>query len=87
MKKLNLKNLQVKSFVTSLKEKGQGTKEIEGGTVIYTPACPATTICPETNLCPIVTHICPINTLVCPIQTIDCSFDCSLAGCPTDAIC
>jgi len=86
MKKLNLKNLEVKSFVTSLKDKAQGTKEIEGGTIIYTPACPNTVFCPQTQLCP-QTQICPIDTLVCPIQTLDCSFDCSLAGCATDFVC
>ena len=90
MKKLNLNDLEVKSFVTSLKKEGQGTKEVEGGTVVYTPACPNTVLCPQTLLCP-QTQICPIETAICPIDTIvctaDCSLDCSFAGCPTGPVC
>lgn len=81
MKKLNLKNLHVQSFVTSLEGRSGKTAQIAGGSE---PGF----ICPNpTVLCPINTELCPIDTVFCPI-TRNCTQPTGcFAGCTIDLSC
>ncbi len=72
MKKLNLKNLHVQSFVTSLEGPSGKTAQIAGGSE---PGY----ICPiPTVLCPIITNLCPVGTELCPTQPTGCFGGCSM---------